>query len=75
MNRIISDPSLFVVFDEEDSTTILKPFCDPLAQFQHNYRDENDKFNRAIHNLVCCEPTLDVSTIMLRRLPDKMLLR
>lgn len=75
MDRIIDDPNLLAVFEENDCTTILKVFIDPLKKFGQQSRDENDKFHKDNHNLVCCEPTLELAAILRKSLPDKILLR
>lgn len=46
-------------------------------QFQKIKRlpDPNDKFAKDVHNIKCCEPTLDLRQIALNKLPATILLR
>lgn len=75
MDRILNDPNLIAVLDEDDTITILKPFVDELGKYGHQALDPNDKFNRIMHNVICCEPTVELATVLRGRLPDKMLIR
>lgn len=75
VDHILADPKLLVTYDDDESITVLKPFSDPLEKFGHHSLIANDKFTQDIHNLICCEPSLDLETIFRDCMPDKMLLR